>query len=309
MPIVEHLRARSPQNQVVTTTIFTGPSQTAPTQSSGTPIPLGAIIGGTVAGATLAVIAVLCWIWWGRSIKRQQQQRRAQLKGQTYARPVITHGRSSTSSRGSASKLPLNPIAPVPPAWATASERRVSFAAAANELTDAHEPASAPPSTPADPLSAKRSPPRDGTGQPATLRKGSGGSPDEPLGKQRRSYQPQRPSPLALSAMNSSSPPPLPNSHPSADLTTHTVPNPSRNGNGRLPISESHLSVPSQSASAPRSAASRGQRAIGEPARTSFLTATSASVYSDNSEPIGLAYGGEDYDDDVPSVNAVPVHR
>lgn len=80
MPVFEHHRARSPQNQVVTTTIFTGPTQAAPPQSSGNPIPLGAIIGGTVAGATLAVIAVLCWIWWGRSIKKQQQQRRIQQK-------------------------------------------------------------------------------------------------------------------------------------------------------------------------------------------------------------------------------------
>ncbi|PSR75129.1 hypothetical protein PHLCEN_2v9314 [Hermanssonia centrifuga] len=66
---------------VSTTTIF--PNATAAstsTPSSGnnrsSTIPIAAIAGGAAAGVFLAVVAVLFWHWWGRSIKRKEDRER-----------------------------------------------------------------------------------------------------------------------------------------------------------------------------------------------------------------------------------------
>jgi len=65
--------------QVTTTTLFTTPtsghtdSQVHPLSS----IPIGAIVGGTIAGSALAVLVVVTWIYWGKQIqktKRKQEE-------------------------------------------------------------------------------------------------------------------------------------------------------------------------------------------------------------------------------------------
>lgn len=66
--------------QVTTTTLFNNPT-TSPINSqvhSHSSIPIGAIIGGAVAGSALAVLATVSWIYWGRQIqktKRKQEER------------------------------------------------------------------------------------------------------------------------------------------------------------------------------------------------------------------------------------------
>jgi len=64
---------------IVTTTIF-DPSATSyaqPASDNGrTIIPIGSIVGGCLAGITLAVAAVVGWHLWGRSIKQKEEAKR-----------------------------------------------------------------------------------------------------------------------------------------------------------------------------------------------------------------------------------------
>jgi len=64
---------------IVTTTIF-DPSATSyaqPASDNGrTIIPIGSIVGGCLAGITLAVAAVVGWHLWGRSIKQKEKAKR-----------------------------------------------------------------------------------------------------------------------------------------------------------------------------------------------------------------------------------------
>ena len=78
-PLIEISDARMAV-QVTTTTLFNNPT-TSPINSqvhSHSSIPIGAIIGGAVAGSALAVLATVSWIYWGRQIqktKRKQEER------------------------------------------------------------------------------------------------------------------------------------------------------------------------------------------------------------------------------------------
>lgn len=67
--------------QVVTLTVFSnGTSIPSPLpSSSGSPVPIGAIVGGAVGGMVLAVILVLIWKYWGRTIKRTDRKRRKEV--------------------------------------------------------------------------------------------------------------------------------------------------------------------------------------------------------------------------------------
>ncbi|KAF9002010.1 hypothetical protein BDQ17DRAFT_567666 [Cyathus striatus] len=72
------------QRAVVTTTLFTTPPSQVP-DPSGTinphaSVPVGAIAGGVVAGAVLAVLATIGWLWWGKTIRRQQAKQRKEAE-------------------------------------------------------------------------------------------------------------------------------------------------------------------------------------------------------------------------------------
>ncbi|KZT28629.1 hypothetical protein NEOLEDRAFT_863106 [Neolentinus lepideus HHB14362 ss-1] len=77
MPVLLTLNARSPDTPVVTVTSYIGPSPTAvvssPSPSQNIPVP--SIVGGVVGGVFLAVIAVVGWTWWGKSIKRANEKK------------------------------------------------------------------------------------------------------------------------------------------------------------------------------------------------------------------------------------------
>lgn len=68
---------------VVTTTLFPSGTPTPITvvHSSGKPVPVGAIAGGVVAGAVLAIAVVVAWAWWGKSIKRKQAKQLREAVG------------------------------------------------------------------------------------------------------------------------------------------------------------------------------------------------------------------------------------
>ncbi|THH20932.1 hypothetical protein EW146_g493 [Bondarzewia mesenterica] len=64
---------------VVTTTIYAGgasPTATLVQEKNIDPLPVGAIAGGAAGGVVLAVLAVIFWKLWGRSIKRDEERKR-----------------------------------------------------------------------------------------------------------------------------------------------------------------------------------------------------------------------------------------
>lgn len=56
-----------------TTTVITQPTApTFPPNFSHQPIPIAAIVGGIIGGASLAVLVTTGWICWGKSLERQR---------------------------------------------------------------------------------------------------------------------------------------------------------------------------------------------------------------------------------------------
>ena len=70
---------------VSTTTVIPSgtPTTTIITGDGSPPIPIAAIVGGTVAGVLLAVGMVVAWVLWGRCIKREQQKEKRELVSYT----------------------------------------------------------------------------------------------------------------------------------------------------------------------------------------------------------------------------------
>ncbi|KAK7693051.1 hypothetical protein QCA50_002616 [Cerrena zonata] len=81
-----------------TTTIFTG--------DGSPPVPIAAIVGGTVAGVLLAVTVVTAWMLWGRSIKREQRKQKREL---LRALEVRENTRRNASSSGRGTPLGFSP--------------------------------------------------------------------------------------------------------------------------------------------------------------------------------------------------------
>ena len=70
--------------QIVTLTVYSSGSSTQsglPAVSGGgdAPVPIAPIVGGAVGGVALAVVLVIIWKHWGRSIKRTERQRRKEV--------------------------------------------------------------------------------------------------------------------------------------------------------------------------------------------------------------------------------------
>lgn len=64
-----------PRVQVTTTTVFTGPTDSVQAvPRAAVDVPIGAIVGGSCAGVLLAVVLVVGWRCWGRSIREQQRK-------------------------------------------------------------------------------------------------------------------------------------------------------------------------------------------------------------------------------------------
>jgi hypothetical protein len=68
--------------------LYRTPSYTAEAvDDHGPRVPVAAIAGGVVAGALLAIIATIGWIWWGRSLDRSAaKQRREAVRFSLYSR-------------------------------------------------------------------------------------------------------------------------------------------------------------------------------------------------------------------------------
>lgn len=66
---------------VSTTTIIPSgtPTATIVEGDGSPPVPIAAIVGGTVAGVLLAVGIVVAWVSWGRCIKREQRKEKQEL--------------------------------------------------------------------------------------------------------------------------------------------------------------------------------------------------------------------------------------
>ncbi|KZT59023.1 hypothetical protein CALCODRAFT_494290 [Calocera cornea HHB12733] len=89
---------------VVTVTYQIGPT-TQPSSSGGggSNIPIGAIVGGALGGMAIVALVVFAWIWWGRSIKRAEKERKRQSSSSHRTtkmppRPSMKHVSSSTGS-------------------------------------------------------------------------------------------------------------------------------------------------------------------------------------------------------------------
>lgn len=70
---------RGPIPQTITVSITTGfaaPTTTSAPSTSASHVPVAAIAGGAVAGALLAIAAVVGWKWWGRQIDRDVEKYR-----------------------------------------------------------------------------------------------------------------------------------------------------------------------------------------------------------------------------------------
>jgi hypothetical protein len=81
MPTIDTSRILS--LPVTTTTFYGHTPYTAEPLPTDTPprVPVGAIAGGVVAGALLAIAATIGWIWWGRSLDRSVAKDRREAVG------------------------------------------------------------------------------------------------------------------------------------------------------------------------------------------------------------------------------------
>ncbi|KAI0272132.1 hypothetical protein BGY98DRAFT_1099930 [Russula aff. rugulosa BPL654] len=71
--------------QIVTLTVYSSGSATqsglpALSSGGGTSVPVAAIVGGAVGGMSLAVLLVIIWNYWGRTIKRTERKRRKEMQ-------------------------------------------------------------------------------------------------------------------------------------------------------------------------------------------------------------------------------------
>ncbi|KIY64584.1 hypothetical protein CYLTODRAFT_445896 [Cylindrobasidium torrendii FP15055 ss-10] len=75
----------TPARHIVTTTIYPYASGTVVSQPSASTVhsnssaPIAPIVGGLVGGAVLALLVVVCWMLWGRSIDRQKAREAKEL--------------------------------------------------------------------------------------------------------------------------------------------------------------------------------------------------------------------------------------
>ncbi|KAF5358158.1 hypothetical protein D9756_001797 [Leucocoprinus leucothites] len=67
--------------RVVTTTVFSiGPTATSALSArSHSSVPVGAIVGGVIGGAALAVLVTVTWIYWGKQIKKTKRMQQEEL--------------------------------------------------------------------------------------------------------------------------------------------------------------------------------------------------------------------------------------
>ncbi|CAL1703843.1 unnamed protein product [Somion occarium] len=114
----DHLRAGV---VVSTTTIFpsTSPTTTLVFGEPPAPVPIGAIVGGTIAGVVLAVGVVVTWVWWGRCIKREKHKEKRELLRVLEVREN-TRRNASTSGTGA-------PLGHSPASTLSKQKRTVKF--------------------------------------------------------------------------------------------------------------------------------------------------------------------------------------
>lgn len=105
MPTIDISRIQS--LPTTTTTFYGHPPYTADPLPTETPpsVPVGAIAGGVVAGALLAIAATIGWIWWGRSLDRSvaKDRREAATRANTLRNSHISRPKVQTRYR------PFNP--------------------------------------------------------------------------------------------------------------------------------------------------------------------------------------------------------
>ncbi|TFK42842.1 hypothetical protein BDQ12DRAFT_732442 [Crucibulum laeve] len=130
MPVLPSVTASSiyagisQRNALATTTLFQAPTASSSVAShSKAPLPVGAIAGGVVGGALLALLIAAGWLWWGKSIKHTEakQQREAAALHRT-KRNTLQNARISTPRAHS-----YRPVFTRPP------EKKVKFASDASE--------------------------------------------------------------------------------------------------------------------------------------------------------------------------------
>ena len=63
----------------MTTTVIIQPTSSTFQNFSHQPIPIAAIVGGIIGGASLAVLVSTGWICWGKSLKRKRLKERLEI--------------------------------------------------------------------------------------------------------------------------------------------------------------------------------------------------------------------------------------
>lgn len=87
---------------VSTTTVFANPSVVPGpiSHTSHNSVPIGPIVGGALGGVLLAVVAVLAWHWWGRSIKHKEAEEKKEALAFFQLRENTRRNASSSLKEG-----------------------------------------------------------------------------------------------------------------------------------------------------------------------------------------------------------------
>ncbi|KAF8350933.1 hypothetical protein F5887DRAFT_1210947 [Amanita rubescens] len=106
----------TPLTPYTTTTVVIAQETATPLPSdlSHQPIPVAAIVGGIIGGASLAVLVTTGWVCWGKSLKRKQLKERLEIESQLQTLRNTHHNATISQRSQNLSGLHLSPSVQIP---------------------------------------------------------------------------------------------------------------------------------------------------------------------------------------------------